>query len=87
MSAQMAFLLIAITFISTIKLSQAASSNGYMADLAANNEDTDKQEQRRSYNYDQLRRFLLTANADQRAARREQQDFYKRELVKNKIFI
>lgn len=31
--------------------------------------------------FSQLRHFLLTANAEQRAARREEQEFHKRELV------
>jgi hypothetical protein len=34
-----------------------------------------------------LRRFLLTSNAEQRAARREQQEFNKRELVNRLYFL
>ena len=39
------------------------------------------EDQRRAYDLDQLRYFLLTANAEQRAARRKEQDYNKRELV------
>lgn len=41
-----------------------------------NSEDDDSSdEQRRAYELKKLRHFLLTANAQERAAKREQQDF------------
>ena len=48
-----------------------------------NSEDDDSSdEDRRAYELKKLRHFLLTSNADERAAKREKQDFLKRELVK-----
>jgi len=72
---------------STIKLPQVSSSRNLpMADMATDDDDSEVEEERRANDFNQLRRFLLTANAEERAAKREQQDFYKRELV-NKLNI
>jgi hypothetical protein len=87
LSTPMGLLLIAIMLMSIMKLTRAAPSSGLMADALANDDDTDVQEQRRSSYHDQLRRFLLTSNAEQRAARREQQEFNKRELVNRLYFL
>jgi len=75
-------LLIAIIFLTRIQISQSASfKNLPSADLFNDDDNSGVEEDRRMYDLNQLRRFLLTANAEQRAAKREQQDFYKRELV------
>ncbi|CAF0759268.1 unnamed protein product [Adineta steineri] len=68
---------------STMTYTRAASSDSlHMKDMTADDSDDDVQEQRRSYDYNKLRHFLLTSNAEQRAAKREQQDFVKRELIR-----
>lgn len=87
LSTHIGFLLIVIILMSTIKLPQVSSSRNLpMADMATDDDDSEVEEERRANDFNQLRRFLLTANAEERAAKREQQDFYKRELV-NKLNI
>jgi hypothetical protein len=69
-----------IAFALLIGLLQAASiDSSDSEDISA---DEELQNQRRKEDFKQLRQFLLTSNAEQRAAKREKQDFYKRELVK-----
>lgn len=51
------------------------------ADTSSDDVNESLDQQRREYDFNKLRRFLLTADADKRAERREQQNFYKRELV------
>ncbi len=73
-------LLLVIAFALLIGLLQAASiDSSDSEDISA---DEELQNQRRKEDFKQLRQFLLTSNAEQRAAKREKQDFYKRELVK-----
>jgi hypothetical protein len=80
---QSGLLLIVIIFILTIQLSRAVSAdNMLMAD--DDDDDTDVQEQRRAMDLRRLRNYLLTSNAEERASKREQQEFHKRELV-NKL--
>jgi len=81
---QITILLIAIFLISTLEFSQAVSSENLMADISSDDDSADVQEERRSSNFKKLRHFLLTSNAEQRAAKRDQQEFYKRQLV-NKL--
>jgi hypothetical protein len=82
---KISILLIAIVLISTLEFSQAVSSENLLtADLSSDDDSTDVQEARRSSNFKKLRHFLLTSNAEQRAAKRDQQEFYKRQLV-NKL--
>jgi predicted nucleic acid-binding protein len=66
-----------IVLISQIQLSQAASKDHFIN--TDSNESAD--EQRRAYDLKQLRHFLLTSNAEQRAAKREQRNFLKRKLI------
>ncbi len=70
-----------IVLISQIQLSQAASKDHFIN--TDSNESAD--EQRRAYDLKQLRHFLLTSNAEQRAAKREQRNFLKRKLVRKTI--
>jgi hypothetical protein len=82
---QIGILLIGILLISILEFSQAVSSDNLLtADISSDDDSADLQEERRSYNLKKLRHFLLTSNAEQRAAKRDQQEFYKRELV-NKL--
>lgn len=68
--------------ISNIGISQSKSFKNFELEDSDNDDDNSRvKEERRNYNLDQLRRFLLTANAEQRAAKREQQYLSKRELV------
>lgn len=54
-----------------------------MREMSSDDSDEDDvQEERRTYDLNRLRHFLLTSNAEQLAAKREKQDFYKRELVR-----
>lgn len=91
MFTHIGFLLIIIMLMSRIQTSQTASARSRpLVDTSSDDDNSEVEEDRRMYDLDQLRRFLLTANSEQRAAKREQQDFYKRELViylsKNKFF-
>jgi hypothetical protein len=52
-----------------------------MADMAEDDDEINLEQERRSYDLNKLRHFLLTADAEERAAKREQQEFYKRELI------
>lgn len=60
------------------------------SDISANDDDddddSDKQGSVRAYDLNQLRRYLLTSNAEQRAERRRQQDLLREELV-NEVFV
>ncbi len=83
----MGLLLIVIILLSTIKCSRTASiRNRPMIDMSDDNDndDAEVEEERRVYDLNKLRHFLLTSNAEQLAAKREQQELYKRELV-NKL--
>ena len=68
----------------TMELSRATSSRSFrrtsMA-IANDDDNSDTQEQRSLYELNKLRHFLLTSDAEQRATRRKQQEFYIRELV------
>ncbi|CAF1414288.1 unnamed protein product [Adineta ricciae] len=68
---------------SIINFSYASSDNLAMREMSSDDSDDndDVQEERRTYDLKRLRHFLLTANAEQLAAKREKQDFYKRELI------
>ncbi len=82
LSTHIRFLLIAIVLMSMIKLSQTTSVGSRpMTDMSADDDDNSVEEERREYDFNKLRKFLLTSNAEERAAKREQQEFYKRELV------
>jgi len=87
-STHVGFLLIAIILISSIKFSRASSLRSLpMADMSADDDEAEVEEERRMYDFNKLRRFLLTSNDEQRAAKREQQDFLKRELVNKLNFL
>ncbi len=76
------FLVILIILMSMLKSSRTTKSNNHpMAEMSADDDETNLEEERRSYDLNKLRRFLLTADAEERATKREQQEFYKRELV------
>ncbi len=78
-------LLLVIAFALLIGLLQAASiDSSDSEDISA---DEELQNQRRKEDFKQLRQFLLTSNAEQRAAKREKQDFYKRELVRRSYLL
>ncbi|CAF3379937.1 unnamed protein product [Rotaria sp. Silwood1] len=85
------FLLIVVVLMSMMELSRAVapSRNLPQTDMTVNDNDNDDdddnsdvQEQQRIYDLNKLRHFLLTSNAEQRAARRKQQDFVKQELIR-----
>ncbi len=85
LSTHIRFLLIAIVLMSMIKLSRTTSVGSLpKTDMSADDEDNSVEEERREYDFNKLRNFLLKSNAEERAAKREQQEFYKRELV-NKL--
>lgn len=73
------YLLLTILLLSLMKYSQALS------EMASDENSADVEEERRNYDLENLRRYLLTSKAEERAAKREKQDFLKRELV-NKPF-
>jgi len=68
-------ILLVIVLLSMINISKTFAET--LSDEVNENLD----QQRREYDFNKLRRFLLTADADKRAERREQQNFFKRELV------
>ncbi|CAF1347183.1 unnamed protein product [Rotaria sp. Silwood1] len=79
------FLLIAIVLMSMMELSRAVASSRNLpqTDMTVDDDDnSDAQEQQRIYDLNKLRRFLLTSNAEQRAAKRKQQAFVKQELIR-----
>ncbi|UJR35415.1 hypothetical protein I4U23_028172 [Adineta vaga] len=83
LSTNVNILLIVFVLVSIMNFSCASSDNLAMREMSSDdNNDDDVQEERRNYDFNQLRHFLLTANAERRAAKREQQEFYKRELVR-----
>ena len=84
MSTPNRFLLFAIVLLSIMKISQASAAAN-LAEMSSDDDSNDLQEERRAYDLKQLRHFLLTSNDEQRAAKREKQDFLKRQLV-NKSF-
>ncbi|CAF0833761.1 unnamed protein product [Rotaria sordida] len=71
---------------STMELAKAIPSRSLsQTDTAVNDDDNDNsdiQEQQRIYDLNTLRHFLLTSNAEQRAARRKQQEVAKQELIR-----
>jgi hypothetical protein len=76
------FLLMLIILMTILKLSRTTFSKSHpMADMAEDDDEINLEQERRSYDLNKLRHFLLTADAEERAAKREQQEFYKRELV------
>ncbi|CAF1061873.1 unnamed protein product [Rotaria magnacalcarata] len=75
------FLLI-ILFATSIKLSQAASMNKREQTDMVVSDDDEVNHQRRTYDLEKLRRFLLTSNAEQRAAKLDKQNYYKRQWVR-----
>lgn len=85
---RMNFVLVFILLLSTMQLSQATRSQSFDAtDLSADSDDADdnnsamEEQQRPNDLRNRLRYFLLTSNAEQRAARRKQQDSLKQDLV------
>ncbi|CAF1512405.1 unnamed protein product [Adineta steineri] len=74
-------LLILLIFIISLpslnRFPQATANDNCDITNLSNNEEV----QRRMYDFKQLRYFLLTANAKQLAAKREQQTFRKRQLI------
>jgi hypothetical protein len=71
-----------IAFVSSFRLSQAASND----QLLNTDNDDSAEAQRREYEVKKLRHFLLTSNAEQLAAKREQRNFLKRKLVRETNF-
>jgi len=85
LSNQFILLLFVIALASSIRLSQAASQDTpFNTDMDFFSNDKVHQ-QRRTHDFNKLRHFLLTSNAEQRAAKREKQDFHKRQLVRKNI--
>ena len=81
------FLLVVIVLMTMFKSSRTTFSDKLsMSDMAADDNEVNLEEERRAYDYNQLRHFLLTANAEERALKREQQDFHKRQLVNRLIY-
>jgi len=85
LSNQFILLLFVIALASSIRLSQATSQDKpFNTDMDFFSNDKVHQ-QRRTHDFNILRHFLLTSNAEQRAAKREKQDFHKRQLVRRNI--
>ncbi|CAF1044366.1 unnamed protein product [Adineta steineri] len=77
-SNRIVLLIFIISLASLNRFSQAtAVDNSEITDLSSN----EVEDQRRMRDLNQLRYFLLTANAKQLAAKREQQTFRKRQLI------
>ncbi|CAF3341005.1 unnamed protein product [Rotaria socialis] len=74
------FLLI-ILLATSIKLSQAVSMNKREQTDMVVSDDDELNHQRRTYELEKLRRFLLTSNAEERAAKLDKQNFYKRQWI------
>ena len=72
------FLLLTIFQSSMTKNSNRAS---WEENSSGDENDENSADERPKYDLSQLRHFLLTANTEQRAARLQEQDFHKRELV------
>jgi len=88
LSTHIGFLLIAIILMSSIKFSRSSYVRGLpLEESSADGDEAEVEEERRMYDLNKLRRFLLTSNDEQRAAKREKQDFLKRELVNKLNFI
>jgi hypothetical protein len=86
LSKQFVVLLFVIALASSIPSSQAASQDkSYNTDMDFFSND-EVHHQRRTHDFNKLRHFLLTSNAEQRAAKREKQDFNKRQLVRRYYF-
>ncbi|CAF4206947.1 unnamed protein product [Rotaria sp. Silwood2] len=82
LSKQIIIFLFIIALALSIELSQAIPMNKIRAaDMAISNYD-EVYHQRRIYDLNQLRHFLLTSNEEQRAARRDKQNFYKQQLIR-----
>lgn len=82
LSRQISLVFIGIILLSTMEFSRAARSNNLrMQEMSDDNDNTGAQVQRRPYDLNNLRSFLLTPNGEQRTTKREEQEFYKRELV------
>jgi hypothetical protein len=79
LSKQIGFLLIVFVLVSSIGLLQAAPKDSLEDTDSSSNDEI--QNQRREDDFKELRQFLLTSNAEQRAEKREKQNFHKRELV------
>ena len=77
-STELLFIIIALAL--SIGLLQTAPIDS--SDSEDISVDDEVQAERRTDALKQLRHFLLTSNAEQRAAKREKQNFYKRELVR-----
>jgi len=73
--------LLIIVFISSIELSQAASIDNLVGTDMIGSANDETNYQRRINDLNKLRHFLLTSNAEQRAARRNKNNFSKRKLV------
>ena len=75
-SSSLPHLIVFLLFAVIVLLNVAqVSSTSLLADRSISSESNELR---------QLRHFLLTANADERAQRREKQDSYKRELVRRR---
>ena len=81
-SKQILGFLLIIEFASRIELSKARSVNKlFNNDMSLPGENEVRQQRRMNY-LQQLRNLLLTLYAEERAAKRERQNFYKRRLVR-----
>lgn len=80
-------LLIILLLLTLFHSSQTTKSHRVSIDENSDedNFENNLEDERRTYDLNRLRHFLLTANAEQREARRKEQDFYKRELVYQSI--
>lgn len=74
-SKQILLVLCVIVLILSIEVVQATSIENFI------DSDDQSHHERRIYDLNKLRRFLLTSNAEQRAAKREQANFLKQKLV------
>ncbi|CAF4555609.1 unnamed protein product [Rotaria sp. Silwood1] len=82
LSKHIIFFLFIIALALSIELSQAVPMNKLRTvDMAISNDD-EEYHQRRIHDLNKLRHFLLTSNEEQRAARRDKQNFYKQQLIR-----
>jgi hypothetical protein len=79
-------LLFAIVFMSSIELSQAALADNILDGDMIGSLNDKTYDQRRTNDLNKLRHFLLTSNAEQRAAKRDKGNFYRRKLVRKSNF-
>jgi hypothetical protein len=85
-SKRIALLLLTLAIVISVNLSPVVSAINQSAEDSNESPDNEVNQERRTNGLDKLRYFLLTSNPKERAAKREQQNSYKRELVRIRFF-